>query len=428
MKKFISESESKERIRLNYNRLSESDYYKIDELFSPSDYDWPGDKEGRALLAFVSHYKISGQKIPCMSQMMEKLPEKLNKEGFLGPEHSETIIEQQLSGHSWMLRGLCEYYEQFKDNYALEMINSITDNLYLPTLGMYSTYPTNREKENTGGVSGSETGTIGNWRLSSDIGCAFMSIDGLSHAYKITKRRDIKTLLDEMISVFLSINKVKLRVQTHCTLTAARGMIRMYLISKEQKYLDAALGIFELYTKKGGMTETYQNLNWWGRPDTWTEPCAVIDSLILAAELYKITENPEFRTVAARIYHNGFSTLQRDNGGAGTDTVVTKDSPWDYLKIQMYEAPFCCSMRLAEGLWYINENRDILYAEYEGKVGKNSKGIYTDKDIIYASPSDELLKFAENITEVDGIKLAPIIKYYRVPREISEKAYQKIIF
>ena len=47
----------------------------------PYDYDhvflgnpgWPGDREGRALLAFLCHYRISGRKIPCMEQMIKEV-------------------------------------------------------------------------------------------------------------------------------------------------------------------------------------------------------------------------------------------------------------------------------------------------------------------------------------------------------------------
>lgn len=428
MKKQISKTELEKRINLNYNRLAESDYYKIDQVFSPYDYDWQGDKEGRALLAFVSHYKISGKKIPCMREMIRELPKKLNKEGFLGAEHSEIIIEQQLSGHSWLLRGLCEYYEQFGDAYVLEVINSIVENLFLPTKNTYSTYPINRDSKDEGGVSGSEIGSVGNWRLSSDVGCAFMSIDGLSHSYKVTKNPLVKDLLDEMISIYLSIDKIALKVQTHCTLTAARGMLRMYSVLNDEKYLNGAMEILNLYTNQGGMTLTFQNLNWWGRPDTWTEPCAIVDSLMVACELYKTTKKEEYRKTAAKIYHNGFSTLQRDNGGAGTDTVITAESPWDSLKVHMYEAPFCCSMRLAEGLWYINANADLLYAETDGVVTKNENGVYMDGDIVYTLPNDSLIPFAEDFCEIDGMKLSPIVKYYKVPKEIIDTAEQKIIF
>ena len=428
MKKEINKTELKERINLNYKRLAESDYYKIGEVFSPKDYDWQGDKEGRALLAFVSHYKISGKKIKCMEEMIEKLPDFLNSQGFLGEEKSDVIIEQQLSGHSWLLRGLCEYYEQFGNTFVLETINNIVNNLFLPTKNLYSTYPIDRSENNQGGVSGSEIGLIGNWRLSSDVGCAFMSIDGLSHAYKVTKNNAVKELLDEMIEVYLSIDKVSLCVQTHCTLTAARGMLRLYSLLGDTKYLNGAADIFELYTNNGGMTYTYQNLNWWGRPDTWTEPCAVIDSLMVAVELYKITKSENYRKIAARIYHNGFATLQRNNGGAGTDTVITKESPWDSLKVHMFEAPFCCSMRLAEGLWYVNENIDLLYAELEDKPTKNKNGVYMSGDIIYSLADESLLEYAEEVIEIDGLRLCPIVKYYKVPENLILSTSQKIIF
>lgn len=428
MIKHLDREELNMRITLNFNRLADSAYYQIGEVFAPSTYDWPADKEGRALLAFVSHYKISGEKIPCMDEMMEMLPSKLNEKGYLGTTRTDVIVEQQLSGHSWLLRGLCEYYEQFSDKLAMDVIKSITENLFVRTKGRYATYPIDRSERDEGGVSGSEIGCCNNWLLSSDIGCAFMSVDGLSHVYKITKDETVKELLDEMIEVYLSIDKIKLRVQTHCTLTAARGMMRMYCVTAEEKYKNGANEIYDLYVNGGGMTYTYQNLNWWRRPDSWTEPCAVVDSLMLALELYKATDDETYRNTAARIYHNGFATLQRNNGGAGTDTLVTDDSPWDYLKACLYEAEFCCTMRLSEGLWYIHENASLLYAETFGNVAKNTNGIYLDGDIIYALPDEALLPYAQERVRVDGMELTPIVKYYRVPKEIIQGAQQKIRF
>ena len=428
MIKPISENELNTRISLNYKRLADSPYYQIEEVFAPGNYDWPADKEGRALLAFVSHYKINGKKIPCMDAMIKKLPSMLNEKGYLGPVRGDIIAEQQLSGHSWLLRGLCEYYEQFSDKSTLDIINKITDNLFMPTKGRFNTYPIDRTVKDEGDVSGNEIGYFGGWLLSSDVGCAFMSVDGLSHVYKITKREDVKALLDEMIDKYLSIDKVSLCVQTHCTLTAARGMMRMYSVTKDARYLNGAKEIYDLYVFGGGMTYTYQNLNWWGRPDTWTEPCAIVDSLMLALTLYKATDDEDYRKTAARIYHNGFATLQRDNGGAGADTIVTDDSPWDSLKVYMYEAYFCCTMRLAEGLWYINENKALLYAEYLGEVKKDENGIYRDGDIIYALPDESHLPYAEETVEVDKMELSPIVKYYRVPKEIIESAKQQILF
>lgn len=428
MKQPIDYKELQKRIELNFQRLTDDTYYQIQEVFSPSDYEWYGDKEGRALLAFVSHYKISGRKIPCMEEMIKKLPEQVNEKNYLGPVMSEMIIEQQLSGHSWLLRGLCEYYEQFGDPYCLTVIKGITENLYFPTKGKYSSYPIDRESKNSGGVSGTKAGVCDQWILSSDIGCAFMSIDGLSHVYKITGNPDVKDLLDEMIKVYLGIDKISLKVQTHCTLTAARGMMRMYFKTKDKFYLDGAECIYDLYVHGGGMTYTYQNLNWWGRADTWTEPCAIIDSLMLALELYKVNGREEYRTIAARIYHNGFATLQRENGGAGTDTVVCEGSPWKYLAARMYEAFFCCTMRLAEGLWYIDQNKELLYAQRDGRLVRQKTGVYMDGDILYGEAEGGLEAYAREVVEVDGHKLSPIVKYYCIPRDAIEKGRQNIVF
>ena len=76
-----------------------------------------------------------------------------------------------------------------------------------------------------------------------------------------------------------------------------------------------------------------------------------------------------YRRCAARIFRNGLASSQREDGGAGTDTVVFRDQPGfadcDTLSLHGWEAPFCCSMRLAEGLWYAQVNRAMLYGEQE---------------------------------------------------------------
>lgn len=279
----------------------------------------------------------------------------------------------------------------------------------------FSSYPIQRDLAKEGDVSGTQIGVFDGWILSSDVGCAFMSIDGLSHAYKITKDIRIKDLLDEMISVYLAIDKVSLQAQTHCTLTAARGMVRMYQETGDEAYLKGAQEIARLYFEGGGMTATYQNLNWWGRPDSWTEPCAIVDSLMLSGELYKLTANEEYRTLAARIYHNGLATAQRDNGGADT------------LQAGMYEAYFCCTMRLAEGLWYISANRELLSAQIEGRVTKHGR-IYADGDILYAQVSGGAEAYTEKQVEIDGLILSPLVKFYKLPKELIKTTRQKILF
>lgn len=428
MRNFVSENEIRDRIELNFDHLMTDPYYGFNPIFSPADYSWHGDKEGRALLAFVSHYKISGRIIPCMPQMLAEMPNRLNEEGYFGPRFQGTILEEQISGHSWLLRGLCEHYQAFGDAYSFTALQRIAKNLYLPLKERIHSYPIERKTTASGGVCGKAIEETDGWLLSSDIGTTFMCIDGLSHAYEITKDLQIKELVDEMIAFFLSIDKVKLKAQTHCSLTAARGMLRMFQCTDDKYYFEGAEAIFKLYAFGGGMTGTYQNLNWWGRPDSWTEPCAIVDSLMVAIMLYKITKNEEYRVLAARIYHNGLATAQRDNGGAGTDTLICPNSPHKDLRPLKYEAFFCCSMRIAEGLWYINENKDLLWTEQTGKIQKGTDNIYRDNDMIYCLPDESLIPYAEGGRNVDGMTLYPIVKGYKVPKEIFMAGKQKIVF
>lgn len=415
--------ELQQRIRKNRIRLGES-YYQIDQVFMPAEYDWPGDKEGRALLAFVSHYKINGEIIPCMPQMIEKLAEKTNCFSYFGPTAQEPIFEQQLSGHSWYLRGLCEYYEQFNDERILDILKSTVKHLYYPTLGKFDTYPTERIEEE-GGVSGHSIKEQNGWQLSSDVGCAFMSIDGLSHYYKITRDQRTKELLDEMILRFAQIDKIKIKAQTHCTLTAARGMLRMYELEKEPFYLENAENIYQLYRTQG-MTLTYQNFNWWNRGDTWTEPCAIVDSVMVADTLWQLTGKEEYHRDAVRIFNNGLATSQRPNGGAGTDNTVSPTTP--ILKAQMYEAAFCCTMRLAEGLWYINQHPEHYIPDTDGELYRDSMGRYIKGDILYASLSDESLGNPEERVVMDGHSLYPIVKLFTLNDAQAMSLEQKIVF
>lgn len=369
-------------IERSFKRLSD-DIYSINRIWQNENYDWPGDFEGRALLAFVCLYEMTNQKIPCMDEMINDLLNHLNKEGYMGKIANGIADEQQLSGHSWLLRGLCEYYNIFKDEKSLKYANKIIKNLYLPLIDLYKDYPLNRNKNNEGGVSGRTYKTINNWKLSSDIGCAYICLDGLTAYYEITKDNDVKKAIDLLINGFINLDRLALKCQTHATLTGARGIMRLYKITNEEKYLDYVIEIFDFYIKYG-MTLNYENINWFNRNDSWTEPCAVVDSFILSLWLYEITNEKKYQILASRIWFNGLLFCHRENGGAGPNTCVNLKQP--YLNISMYEAFFCCSMRYCEGLKYawqyehiITSDDKIIKDEY-GRVFKGNKLLVNDEN------------------------------------------------
>ncbi len=350
-----------EHVRKSFERLS-SKLYSIENIWQNDGYEWAGDWEGRALLAFVCLYEITGEKIPCMDKMLEEFPLRLNEKGYLGAVQKGVADEQQLSGHSWLLRGLTEYFKVFKTQKSLDIARGVVEGLFLPLVDLYEKYPTERADSSEGGVSGNSKETVDGWKLSTDVGCAYMCLDGLSAYYEITGDERVKTAVNRLIDGFMRLDRLKMKCQTHATLSATRGIIRMYKATGERGYLEKAEELFGLYTRCG-MTLTYENFNWFERKDSWTEPCAVVDSFIVAVWLFEITKNQEYKTLASRIWFNGLLFCHRENGGAGPNSCVTAEQP--YLKISMYEAPFCCTMRYCEGLLFAKNYESVVETSNE---------------------------------------------------------------
>jgi DUF1680 family protein len=95
------------------------------------------------------------------------------------------------------------------------------------------------------------------------------------------------------------------------------------------------------------MTDNFENHNWFQRPE-WTEGCAVIDSFIVAVELWRHTGEEKYLDDAHRIYYSGLGVNQRANGGFGCDSCPSLDDP--FLTVRTQEAHWCCTQRGGDGL------------------------------------------------------------------------------
>lgn len=411
------------RIEKSFERLN-NEPYASKNMFSPPEYDWPGDWEGRELLAYCRLYSLTGKKVPAMDKLMDMLDERTNEFGYFGPTlNINAIDEQQLSGHGWFLRGLMAYYELFESEKAMDYARRTVHNLFLPALGSYGTYPVQRTDDH-GGVYGNIAMKCGNWCLSTDIGCAFIPLDGLAHYYAITRDKSLEMPLAYAIFQFMKLDKIGLSMQTHATLTAARGILKYYEVSGEEPYLTYVKEIFDLYTTYG-MTANYENYNWFGNKHekTWTEPCAVVDSMILALELYRITGENKYKVLARRIWFNGLQFCQRPNGGAGPNTCVNQNNP--YLQISFYDAEQCCTMRYPEGLYWYQKNKDIFL--WEDGVPVWEEGRYYVNDWLLAEDVNNVFSDHKHY-EIDGRKLIRIPSLNRVNEQTANNARLRVVF
>jgi hypothetical protein len=337
------------RLARNFDRLEE-EKYRPDNVFLTlkQSNNWPGDTEGRTILGLVLNAQAAHREPKYLEEILRRFPAKLNAKGYFGDILKPGMVdEQQLSGHGWILRGLCEYYLWKHDSRCLEWINRIVDTLVLPTKGLHADYPIDpKQRIHSGGASGTISRKLGSWLVSTDIGCDFIFLDGVVQAYQVTGREELKPLIDEMIGRFLQLDLRAIKAQTHTSLSAMRALLRYYELTGDSKLLDAVTERFALY-RQYAMTENYENYNWFGRPKA-TEPCAVVDSYLVAVGLWRWTKNPEYLELAERIYYNGLAFEQRANGGFGLQNCSGANTA--LLAVNCQEAHWCCTMRGAEGL------------------------------------------------------------------------------
>lgn len=350
-----------ERLSANFFRLEEPRYQPVPGdtkgggCFMTADkfYGWPGDMEGRVVLALTVLERATGRPARYLAETLRRFPDYFNARGYFGAVRpAGAAHEQTLSSHGWVLRGLCEHWLSRREQRTWDMLVGIVDNLALPTAGLHRAYPIDpalRPKE-VGHVMGEDAMTLGPWVLSSDIGCDFIFMDGVVHAATLLKRPDLDALAEELIARFLQVDFVGISAQTHATLTGLRALLRWHEHRPRPELLAAVRSRFDLYRTKG-CSENFSNWNWFNRP-THTEPCAVVDSFQIALQLWRATGEADYLEWAHLIYYNGLGHGQRANGGFGCDTVLGAPGTdhAEALSVILDEAWFCCSMRGAEGL------------------------------------------------------------------------------
>lgn len=400
------------RVSMNFDRLEEEKYRPSNVFLTDiQSRGWPGDTEGRTILGLVLDARTTGRTPKYLDSILFVLPTKLNEKGYMGTVYKNEMNEQQLSGNGWMLRGLCEYYIWKKDPKVLKYIQTITQNLFVAGKGYYSKYPIDpglRKKE-VGEMVGTNQGTTNGWIPSSDVGCLFIGMDGAIQAYSITKDPKLKEVIDEMIARFYQINFVKVKAQTHAILTGLRGLIRYAEITNDFKYLKKVEKVWLLY-KQFGMTENFENYNWFCRYDTWTEPCAIVDSYMIAVKMWQYTENPKYLKDAELIQYNAIAHTQHKNGGFGLDNCP--DSKQPFLSVKANEAHWCCTMRGAEGLSnmatnaYFIKSDTLIIPFLSNSILNISNNLIIKQQTEYPQKGQATFEIQKADSKISGIKIS----------------------
>ena len=320
---------------------------------------WSGDYPGRTILALVMEEKALGRKAKHLDEIMRRLPGHLNDLGYMGEPAGDILSEQQMAGNGWMLRALCAYARYAEDPVidVRPIVERWAENLFLPGIGRYCDYPVDagaRDGFNLD-LGGTAMGSANGWSLSSDVGCVFIGMDGLVDAWKLTGDGKLVPAIEEIVAKFIEMDPVAITAQTHATLTGIRALLRY----DAKRFLADAIRLFDAY-REHGMTDRYENCNLFcGYDCKWTEPCAIVDSMIIAHELHRLTGDESY----AELYDNILYALlmhQMGNGGFTSYMTFPKGSDEPPRRLWDYEVSWCCTMRGGTGLaiaLMIAENR-----------------------------------------------------------------------
>lgn len=392
-------------LKKTFCRFSESDQYKLPYVYhSRTCESWPGDWVGRTLLAQIHLYELTGKEIPAMHEIVETLGDHINENGHLGKPFDVKIADEQLiTGHEWYLRALVRYAQIFGNEKAMTLAKRTFEHLYLPLLPWFEQYPLERNDAKSGGIDGNRDRTIGGWLLSTDVGCGFMTMDGLADYYGATGDPRVRRGLEKLIEIFNGVDFVATGFQTHCTLTCLRAILRFYELTDDIRYFEMAKNKFELYLQYG-MTLTYENYNWFGRENTWTEPCAVVDSFMLACAFYRYTKEKRYLTLARRIWFNGLQFCHRPDGGSGSNSCVTKENPILFAK--SLQNSFCCNMRYAEGLLEFARNEEWFAwnENAEEVVDEHGRHFVDDRLIVLANGEKTPIFSCRELSDYEKVK------------------------
>jgi hypothetical protein len=365
----------------NLRRLHDAEFHFDATIKAATAGEAPGDWVGRALLALTLYARLF-RAIPAhLEEFVTRLPEACNARGYIGEIFpAGTADENQIGGHNALLRGLSEYFLWRGDERALRAIQAIVTNLMVPTRPLYADYPDKTMKSlvQAEAVGLTVRQSTGAWRgLSTDIGTVFFTLDGLTQAYLCDRTPECRALIETMIARYAEIDPVAIGAQTHATLTTLRGILRWWReVDPRPALLAMVRERFRIYRARA-QTEHHANYNWFGRPE-WTEPCAVVDSLQLAVQLWAATDDTELLEEAQRIFYNAFTPGQRPNGGFGCDVCTGARGERHVAPFaKIFEAPWCCSMRAAEGFaaaatgaWWHNGSDALTLPFYFGGTAR----------------------------------------------------------
>lgn len=246
------------------------------------------------------------------------------------------------------MSGLLDYAALTGQQEWAERGYAIAQAVLLPAAQAAHRYPQSRAgDEQTGTASGRIAEQRDGWRLSTDTYCVLIALEGLVAVHAVQPDQSVVEGMEALLALALRDDLPAAQAQLHATLTAGRCAAQYYARTRYPAVLEVAQRSYASYCRSA-RTPADAPWNWFGRPDSWTEPCAMVDALLLAHTLTELADDTALRADAVSIERNALAHAQRPDGSFGLDSVVNPQQP--YLYCVEPDAAWCCTMRGGYGL------------------------------------------------------------------------------
>ncbi len=325
------------RLAKNIHRLEHELPYAQEYMLGqvwPDNHTWShfprfhGDVAGRWVLAMTWAHSAKTQAPQHVQDMVNGLIDLQNDDGSLGRVQTdeEPRNMHRAYGNAWCMKGLAAYAQVFQNERARIAACAIGD-FFIHTFDLWN------EKGNDVGVH--------SYAVSRS--CYFHGLDGLIQVYQLTQESRYLDLAGKFIPLLTPMTAAD---HNHMYLTTRRGMLQYGRLTNDRTLIQSITEELEDYhnlfvLETGGVPERLCHCEKERNDPDRTfsdEACALFDWELLCWELFDITGDTRWQTRALINLENQIAFNQHTNGGFGDQHIGP------HYGSESKEAPWCCSL------------------------------------------------------------------------------------
>jgi hypothetical protein len=316
--------------------------FEVNRIFT----NYSGDASGRFLELAALTSSVGKQSPATLAPFMAAVPRYQKPDGHFGvnvdlakPLTSGAPPIPMLWGNARILVGLLTCAREYGDPRLLASAKRLGD-FYVATAEQLC--DPRREAEFRA------TGTAGDGYTC----CYFPAIEGLTMLYTATKDERYLRQAQRMAEMFRKFDALPID-HSHGNLCAWRGILQLYQITGDRKYLDRARAKWDAAVKGGFVWTTGGVGEHWHVSFGLDEGCSESDWLRVCLELWRFTGETRYLDMAERLLYNQYATNQCSNGGYGSRHFDGNATGPTLATGSVEEWNYCCSFHGPLGLHFL---------------------------------------------------------------------------